>query len=43
VGYTAKTKADEMAHTYNRYVARYDAHEDILDRRTIALAVKLMR
>ena len=28
--------------TYNRYVERYDAYEDILDRGTFALAAKLM-
>jgi hypothetical protein len=28
--------------TYNRYVERYDAYEDILDQRIVSLAAKLM-
>jgi hypothetical protein len=28
-------------HTYNRYVKRYDAYEDILDQRIVSLAAKL--
>jgi hypothetical protein len=29
-------------HTYNRYVERYDAHEDILNFGIVALAARLL-